>query len=83
MGCKFEGRAIHCPECARVFCEPVARLEVVGLLENKRFAFRSLSRTSQHIKPGNLMPKMALHSDELVAILHYLSFSCGNRDFSH
>jgi cytochrome c oxidase subunit 2 len=26
----------------------------------------------QHIKPGNLMPKMPLHSDELVAILHYL-----------
>jgi cytochrome c oxidase subunit II len=26
----------------------------------------------QHIKPGNLMPKMALRSDELIAILHYL-----------
>jgi cytochrome c oxidase subunit 2 len=26
----------------------------------------------QHIKPGNLMPKMSLHSDELIAILHYL-----------
>src|SRR3954468_2307700 len=26
----------------------------------------------QHIKPGNLMPKMSLRSDELIAILHYL-----------
>ena len=26
----------------------------------------------QHIKPGNLMPKMPLRSDELIAILHYL-----------
>ena len=26
----------------------------------------------QHIKPGNLMPKMALRSDKLIAILHYL-----------
>jgi cytochrome c oxidase subunit 2 len=26
----------------------------------------------QHIKPGNLMPKMSLHSDEMIAILHYL-----------
>jgi cytochrome c oxidase subunit 2 len=26
----------------------------------------------QHIKPGNLMPKMSLPSDELIAILHYL-----------
>lgn len=26
----------------------------------------------QHIKPGNLMPKMPLQSDELIAILHYL-----------
>jgi cytochrome c oxidase subunit 2 len=26
----------------------------------------------QHIKPGNLMPKMALRSDEMIAILHYL-----------
>src|SRR3954470_24405690 len=26
----------------------------------------------QHIKPGNLMPKMALRSDELIAVLHYL-----------
>jgi cytochrome c oxidase subunit 2 len=26
----------------------------------------------QHIKPGNLMPKMPLRSDELIAIVHYL-----------
>jgi cytochrome c oxidase subunit 2 len=26
----------------------------------------------QHIKPGSLMPKMALRSDELIAIVHYL-----------
>jgi cytochrome c oxidase subunit II len=26
----------------------------------------------QHIKPGNLMPKMSLRSDELIAIVHYL-----------
>jgi cytochrome c oxidase subunit 2 len=26
----------------------------------------------QHIKPGNLMPKMPLQSDELIAIIHYL-----------
>jgi cytochrome c oxidase subunit II len=26
----------------------------------------------QHIKPGNLMPKMSLRSDEMIAILHYL-----------
>jgi cytochrome c oxidase subunit 2 len=26
----------------------------------------------QHIKPGNLMPKMSLRSDELISILHYL-----------
>jgi cytochrome c oxidase subunit II len=26
----------------------------------------------QHIKPGNLMPKTSLRSDELIAILHYL-----------
>jgi cytochrome c oxidase subunit 2 len=26
----------------------------------------------QHIKPGNLMPRMPLQSDELIAILHYL-----------
>jgi cytochrome c oxidase subunit 2 len=26
----------------------------------------------QHIKPGNLMPRMSLRSDELIAILHYL-----------
>ena len=26
----------------------------------------------QHIKPGNLMPKMSLPSDELIAIVHYL-----------
>ena len=26
----------------------------------------------QHIKPGNLMPQMALQSDELIAIHHYL-----------
>jgi len=26
----------------------------------------------QHIKPGNLMPKMPLRSDEMIAILHYL-----------
>ncbi|NOJ38422.1 cytochrome c oxidase subunit II [Bradyrhizobium australiense] len=26
----------------------------------------------QHIKPGNLMPKMALQSDEMIAIVHYL-----------
>jgi cytochrome c oxidase subunit 2 len=26
----------------------------------------------QHIKPGNLMPKMPLQSDEFIAILHYL-----------
>jgi cytochrome c oxidase subunit 2 len=26
----------------------------------------------QHIKPGNFMPKQPLHSDELIAIIHYL-----------
>jgi cytochrome c oxidase subunit II len=26
----------------------------------------------QHIKPGNYMPRMPIHSDELVAIVHYL-----------
>jgi len=26
----------------------------------------------QHIKPGNLMPRMGLASDELIAIIHYL-----------
>jgi cytochrome c oxidase subunit 2 len=26
----------------------------------------------QHIKPGNLMPNMALQSDEMIAVLHYL-----------
>lgn len=26
----------------------------------------------QHIKPGNLMPKMSLRSDEMIAVLHYL-----------
>ncbi|MBV8701089.1 cytochrome c oxidase subunit II [Bradyrhizobium sp.] len=26
----------------------------------------------QHIKPGNLMPRMPLQSDELIAIIHYL-----------
>jgi cytochrome c oxidase subunit 2 len=26
----------------------------------------------QHIKPGNYMPRMPIHSDEMVAIVHYL-----------
>jgi cytochrome c oxidase subunit 2 len=43
-----------------------------GTLPNNAAALGAWIADPQHIKPGNLMPKMSLESDELIAILHYL-----------
>lgn len=43
-----------------------------GTLPNTPATLAGWIADPQHIKPGNLMPKMPLQSDELIAILHYL-----------
>jgi cytochrome c oxidase subunit 2 len=43
-----------------------------GTLPNTPATLGAWISDPQHIKPGNLMPKMPLQSDELIAILHYL-----------
>ncbi|WP_407114456.1 cytochrome c oxidase subunit II [Bradyrhizobium sp. LMG 9283] len=43
-----------------------------GTLPNTPGTLGAWIADPQHIKPGNLMPKMPLQSDELIAILHYL-----------
>ena len=43
-----------------------------GTLPNVPATLGAWISDPQHIKPGNLMPKMPLQSDELIAILHYL-----------
>lgn len=43
-----------------------------GTLPNTRATLAAWIADPQHIKPGNLMPKMPLQSGELIAILHYL-----------
>ncbi|WP_247436170.1 cytochrome c oxidase subunit II [Bradyrhizobium sp. 44] len=43
-----------------------------GTLPNTPATLGAWIADPQHIKPGNLMPKMPLQSDELIAILHYL-----------
>lgn len=43
-----------------------------GTLPNTPATLGGWIADPQHIKPGNLMPKMPLQSDELIAILHYL-----------
>ncbi|WP_247467382.1 MULTISPECIES: cytochrome c oxidase subunit II [unclassified Bradyrhizobium] len=43
-----------------------------GTLPNTPATLAAWIADPQHIKPGNLMPKMPLQSGELIAILHYL-----------
>jgi cytochrome c oxidase subunit 2 len=43
-----------------------------GALPNTPATLAGWIADPQHIKPGSLMPKMPLRSDELIAILHYL-----------
>ncbi|MGY4371720.1 cytochrome c oxidase subunit 2 [Bradyrhizobium sp. LB1.3] len=43
-----------------------------GTLPNTPATLGAWIADPQHIKPGNLMPKMPLQSGELIAILHYL-----------
>ena len=43
-----------------------------GTLPNTPATLGAWISDPQHIKPGNLMPKMPLQSDELIAIIHYL-----------
>ncbi|UPK30854.1 cytochrome c oxidase subunit II (plasmid) [Bradyrhizobium sp. 195] len=43
-----------------------------GTLPNRPATLGAWIADSQHIKPGNLMPKMPLQSGELIAIIHYL-----------
>lgn len=43
-----------------------------GTLPNTPATLGAWISDPQHIKPGNLMPKMSLQSDELIAIIHYL-----------
>ncbi|MCK1653459.1 cytochrome c oxidase subunit II [Bradyrhizobium sp. 149] len=43
-----------------------------GTLPNTPATLGAWIADPQHIKPGNLMPKMPLQSDEMIAILHYL-----------
>ncbi|MGY4629970.1 cytochrome c oxidase subunit II [Bradyrhizobium sp. USDA 4486] len=43
-----------------------------GTLPNTPATLGAWISDPQHIKPGNLMPKMPLQSDEMIAILHYL-----------
>lgn len=43
-----------------------------GTLPNTPATLGGWISDPQHVKPGNLMPKMPLQSDELIAIIHYL-----------
>ncbi|MET4216687.1 cytochrome c oxidase subunit 2 [Bradyrhizobium sp. LB7.2] len=43
-----------------------------GTLPNTPATLGAWIADPQHVKPGNLMPKMPLQSGELIAILHYL-----------
>lgn len=43
-----------------------------GTLPNTSATLGAWISDPQHVKPGNLMPKMPLQSDELIAIVHYL-----------
>jgi cytochrome c oxidase subunit II len=43
-----------------------------GTLPNNPATMGAWISDPQHVKPGNLMPKMPLQSHELIAILHYL-----------
>lgn len=43
-----------------------------GTLPNTPATLGAWISDPQHIKPGNLMPRMPLQSDELIAIIHYL-----------
>lgn len=43
-----------------------------GTLPNNSATLGAWIADPQHIKPGNLMPRMPLQSDEMIAIIHYL-----------